>query len=561
VGKLGDGNRFVRQTALRMLADKQDAGVVAALEGLLESPANGGVNVRLEALWALRQLGWMNAARAEKLMGHPDPQVRLWTVRWAGDEGHVAGGVAARMTALAGTEGDVEVRAQLACTARRMKAAEGMPVVRTLMMHDEDARDPRQPLLLWWAVEGWCETDRDAVVSLMQDRELWRAPLVQEHLLARLARRWTATGKSEDLKSMARLFRASPDAPSTARLVKGFEEATRGRALPALPEELVAAMESAGADSVLIGLRRGKPDAIARALQVVSDEKADAGLRVQWIHALGEVRAAGATRALLALVRDAKNADVRRAALGALPSQDDASVGTELVAMLGSLPGPVRGAAVSALASRPGWAMTLMRAMESGGVPLQAVPMDVARRLKALPGDEARRLTGRLWPSLKQATTADMEKEIARLVEVVNAATGNPYPGKKLFVETCGGCHRLFARGGEVGPDLTTYQRTDLANLVLNIVNPGAEVREGYEAFIAETKDGRSMAGFVVEKDAQRVVLRTSDGPAVALATSELASLEPMGGSLMPEGLIAGLTDQQVRDLFAYLRSTQPLND
>ena len=354
VGKLGDGNRFVRQTALRMLADQQDPGVVAALEGLLESPANGGVNVRLEALWALCQLGWMNAARAEKLMGHPDPQVRLWTVRWAGDEGHVAGGVAARMTALAGTEGDVEVRAQLACTARRMKAAEGMPVVRTLMMHDEDARDPRQPLLLWWAVEGWCETDRDAVVSLMQDRELWRAPLVQEHLLARLARRWTATGKSEDLKSMARLFRASPDAPSTARLVKGFEEATRGRALPALPEELVAAMESAGADSVLIGLRRGKPDAIARALQVVSDEKADAGLRVQWIHALGEVRAAGATRALLALVRDAKNADVRRAALGALPSQDDASVGTELVAMLGSLPGPVRGAAVSALASQIG---------------------------------------------------------------------------------------------------------------------------------------------------------------------------------------------------------------
>ena len=97
--------------------------------------------------------------------------------------------------------------------------------------------------------------------------------------------------------------------------------------------------------------------------------------------------------------------------------------------------------------------------------------------------------------------------------------------------------------------------------MVLNIVNPGAEVREGYEAFVAETKDGRSLAGFVVERDPQRVVLRTSDGPAVALAMSELASMEPMGGSLMPEGLLAGLTDQQVRDLFAYLRSTQPLND
>ena len=42
---------------------------------------------------------------------------------------------------------------------------------------------------------------------------------------------------------------------------------------------------------------------------------------------------------------------------------------------------------------------------------------------------------------------------------------------------------------------------------------------------------------------------------------SEVAAMEPLGGSLMPEGLLAGLTDQQVRDLFAYLRSTQPLND
>jgi len=37
--------------------------------------------------------------------------------------------------------------------------------------------------------------------------------------------------------------------------------------------------------------------------------------------------------------------------------------------------------------------------------------------------------------------------------------------------------------------------------------------------------------------------------------------MEPSGGSLMPEGLLTGLGDQQIRDLFAYLRSTQPLND
>ena len=37
--------------------------------------------------------------------------------------------------------------------------------------------------------------------------------------------------------------------------------------------------------------------------------------------------------------------------------------------------------------------------------------------------------------------------------------------------------------------------------------------------------------------------------------------MQPSPSSIMPEGLLKDLSDQQVRDLFAYLRSTQPLID
>ncbi len=561
VDALAHTNRFLRQTALRLLADRNARDVVPRLESMLDRAEAPGVEVRREALWALWQLGWLDETRAARLLGHVDPVVRAWTARWIGDGGQAGPALAGRLAALALSEPDVEVRAQLACSARRLPAAQGLPVVRGLLMNDADAKDARQPLLLWWAVEGWCTSDRAAVLGLMSDRELWRAPLVQEHLLTRLARRWSATGATDDLSALARLFRASPDAAATARLVRGMEEAMRGRALPALPEDLVSAMEAARAESLLIGLRRGKADAVERALAVVGDEKADAGMRAQLVQVLGETREPRSVNAMMTLVRDGKNTDVRRAAIGALQAHEAPAIAVELATMLPSLPVALRTATVSALATRPAWAVVLLRAVKSGSVPVAAVPMDVARRLKALKGDEVARLTSELWPAMRQATSADMEKEIGRLVEVVGATTGNPYPGKRLFMETCGGCHRLFGKGGEVGPDLTTYQRTDLANLALNIVNPSAEVREGYEAYLAETRDGRSLSGFVVEKDAQRVVLRTADGQAVALGTSELAGMEPMGGSLMPEGLMAGLTDQQVRDLFAYLRSTQPLND
>ena len=561
VATLGHTNRFLRQTALRMLADRREAGAVKALEERIEGPALAGPDVRLEALWALWQLGALDEARALRWLGHEDPQVRAWVVRWVGDARQAGAGLSARLAAMALSEPDVEVRAQLACSARRLPPAEGLPVVRGLLMNDADARDPRQPLLLWWAVEGWCASDREAVLGVMSDRELWRAPLVQGHLLGRLARRWAATGTSEDSAALARLFRQAPDAAAAALLMKGVEEATRGRSLPALPESLVAAMEASGAESLLVGLRRGKPETLDRALAMVADEKLDAGTRVQLVQVLGETRAVRAVPTLLALARDGKNAEVRSAAVGALQAHEDPTIAADLVAMMASLPTGAKAAAWAALGSRPSWALVLLRAVKSGSVPAAAVPMEVARRLKGMKGDEVARWTSEIWPTLRQATTSEMEREIGRLVEVVGATTGNPYPGKKLFTETCGGCHRLFGKGGEVGPDLTTYQRTDLGNLVLSIVNPGAEIREGYESFVAETKDGRSLAGFVLEKDAQRVVLRTTDGRAVALGVSEVAAMEPLGGSLMPEGLLAGLTDQQVRDLFAYLRSTQPLND
>jgi putative heme-binding domain-containing protein len=180
-------------------------------------------------------------------------------------------------------------------------------------------------------------------------------------------------------------------------------------------------------------------------------------------------------------------------------------------------------------------------------------------RLEARPTISA--LLAKHWPNIRQATPADLEQEITRLAEVINLTTGSPYAGKKLFLENCGGCHKLFTKGGEIGPDLTVYQRNDLPNLLLNIVNPNAEIREGYESFLVETKDGRSLTGFRADQDAQVVVLRTPDGQNVPLPRAEIASMEPAGASLMPEGLLANLSDQQVRDLFAYLRSTQPLND
>ena len=108
---------------------------------------------------------------------------------------------------------------------------------------------------------------------------------------------------------------------------------------------------------------------------------------------------------------------------------------------------------------------------------------------------------------------------------------------------------------------MTAYQRDDLDSILLNIINPSAEIREGYENFLLTTKDGRLASGFLVEQDSRSVVLRGLDGQDVTVARKAIRELKAQGLSLMPGGLLAGYNDAQIRDLMAYLRSSQPLNN
>jgi putative heme-binding domain-containing protein len=172
---------------------------------------------------------------------------------------------------------------------------------------------------------------------------------------------------------------------------------------------------------------------------------------------------------------------------------------------------------------------------------------------------ELQALLRRHWGDGEGATSEEMRKEIERLARVARTGGGEPFRGKKLFMGRCGRCHTLFEEGGQVGPDLTSFDRNDVDRILLNIVNPSAEVREGFETHLVLTKDGRRLDGFLVEETAQALVLRVPDGQNSILAKDEIERRAVSKMSLMPEGLIKDLKDEEVRDLFAYLRSTQPV--
>ena len=95
--------------------------------------------------------------------------------------------------------------------------------------------------------------------------------------------------------------------------------------------------------------------------------------------------------------------------------------------------------------------------------------------------------------------------------------------------------------------------------MLLSIVDPSAEIREGFETHLITTQDGRMLSGFLTDRDEQVLSLRGLDGQRLTLEHKQIVSDKTMVGSLMPTGLLRAMTDDQLRDLFAYLMSAQPM--
>ncbi len=550
-------NRTIRQTVLRLLGDRRDATIVPALrKRLLESKGQ----LALESLWSLNLSGGLTPEAAMQALDHSEPAVRAWTVRLLADENHLGDQLAARLAVLAHTETDVTVRSQLACSARRLPAGEGLPIVRQLLEHDEDATDLHVPLLLWWAIESRCARDRDAVLRLFHDKSLWQRILAHDAIVSRLMRRFASGGTQQDLHTCTELFRLAPEKKDGLALLRGFEEAYKGRSIAGLPDDLLAEIARLGGGSVAFGVRQGRDDAVARALDAVRDPKAALPERVELIEILGEAKLPRCVPILLTLLDDKENEAIRKAVLTGLQSYKDEGIGVAVVKQYPRLTGELREIAETLLSSRKEWTKRWLSEIDSGAIPAKSIPRNVVRQMLLHKDESIVELVRKHWGDLKGATTSEMQKEIDRVLVVVGTGGGEPMNGKKLFTTRCAVCHKLHGQGGTVGPDLTTYKRDDLANLLLNVVNPSAEIREGYESQVVNTSTGRVLTGIVAEKDARVVVLRTSDGNRLVISRDDIEDMTVSGTSLMPEGLLQGLSDQELRDLFAYLRSSQPLN-
>jgi putative heme-binding domain-containing protein len=298
---------------------------------------------------------------------------------------------------------------------------------------------------------------------------------------------------------------------------------------------------------------------VSEAIELVGDEQADAAKRQQVATLLGTINQPTCVPVLLQVLKQSRNDALRSACLASLQSYSDSAISTTVIGVYADLPEQVRETAQSLLASRKAWAEQFLEAIESGRIDPRTVMEANVRKLLLHDSPRIAALAKKHWGELSGPSPEQLREQIDQLSGLIGSASGNPYQGKQLFLQSCGKCHVLFAQGGKIGPDLTTYKRDDLRGMLLNVVNPSAEIREGFENYIVLTADGRALTGFIADQDANVVVIRGADGQNITVGRDNIEEMRATRQSVMPEGLLKDFSEQQIRDLFAYLRATQPL--
>lgn len=158
---------------------------------------------------------------------------------------------------------------------------------------------------------------------------------------------------------------------------------------------------------------------------------------------------------------------------------------------------------------------------------------------------------GQLAPS----ESAVSQDRIARLAQAA-MDQGDPDRGESVYRRLelgCVMCHAIGGVGGLVGPDMTSIGASaPIDYLVESLLAPNDKVKEGYHSLIVETNDGEEYSGILVGEDTSELLLRNAANQTVSIAKQNIAN-RITGGSLMPAGLIDGLTPNEQLDLFRFL--------
>ncbi len=544
VAYLQHANGWHRDTAHRLLFERQDPRAVAALRELARGETGGspvakaGADFhavgRALALWSLQGLHALEADDVLAALRAPEGELRRQAVDLVG-RGFVDSDDIRNQLLQLSADDDIRVRFEVALA---------------LATCDDDRRTAGLKRLVQGSLDSWLNA---AIVTSAAELE----PTLLEELVS--ADSNLAPPALELARQLAEIVAARGRLADVERVLKlAQRQATR------------AAQSSAAATTLLTGLAHGSKRAghkltewltaaelkmwVRDQLQVSSETALDGARdlpsRTAAFDLLTQLAwpevAAVAERVLAA----SEPPEIQLAATRTVLSFRELAAGELLLAQYRQLSPPVRVEILQGLAARPESARLLLDAIQQGelragdlsptqrGLLLRSRDASVQERarqlLASLPSQERGPIVARYRAGLQ--AQADLAK------------------GEATYRRICANCHHLRGVGTDVGPPLETVLRRSAEELLLHILDPSREVLPNYQEYIAQLDDGRTVTGMIAEETPTSITLRRAGRVDEVIARRNIEELVASGKSLMPEGLENELSPADVNDLIEFLR-------
>ncbi len=483
--------------------------------------------------------------------------IRAWAVRLLVDQGPPSSGATEKLTEIGESDTSGLVRLFLASALQRLDLADRWALAGRLARHDEDADDRVQPLMIWYGIEAAIPKDPQSALELALSAKM---PLLRRHI----ARRLTEEIDSDPLTVNQLIIQAvGQDKPHAADYLQGLAAALGGRHRVTAPNcwSAATAALSDHDDARVAPLQRelsvvfGDGRAVDELLAVARDGRGDPTARRDALRVVLESQPKDLAKTLLQLKNDKV---IGAAAIRGLARYEDPQVAKQLLNSYPNAKHDHRPAIIDTLASRPSYAAALLDAVKRGVVNRSDISAAAAANIA---GHHDSALTDQLEELWGAVQTTPKEKQLlisqyrARLTPE-NLSQADLDAGRSVFQKVCGNCHKMFGEGKTIGPDLTGSNRDNLAYLLENIIDPSrvvpAELRQSAVLLV----DGRVINGTITRQNENTLTIQTITEE-FRVPREEVETIRKLTQSLMPDGLLTPLTDQQVRDLIGYLQTTR----
>jgi putative heme-binding domain-containing protein len=363
----------------------------------------------------------------------------------------------------------------------------------------------------------------------------------------------------DGLDALVSVLKESKDPQLQLDVLRGMSAALKGRRSATMPagwkdvEGKLAGSKNTEITTLAqsLSLTFGSEKALAALQKTVADSRAEISVRRAALQSLVGVKDPTLPGILEKLLQ---RGELVPESLRALAGYDHGGTPAAVLAIYPKLSNVEKRDALNTLASRAAYATPLLHAVEQNKVAKTDLTAEVIRQLRNLKSPEVDQQLQKVWGAFRE-TTADKKEEIAKYTRVYRAGGSTPGDasrGRAVYAKVCQQCHTLFDTGGKVGPDLTGSNRSDLGYILENMVDPNAVIPNDYQTSTIEMKDERVLTGIVKQQDDKSLTVLTANEQLV-LPRNEIAKVLKSEISMMPEGLLSALTDQEVRDLIYYL--------